>query len=196
MSVAHSIICICIYLIAAGRKENKKVTFATFTLYESNCKLLELQIWRAFARIWIRRFHNLLTTLSGGNGGRWEREVDRVREWGWWSRDGLEDIDFRHLRVRIVGMAGLVHIKALSWWLEVTVEQGVSDVERMCVGGTVWVHPGLTASLWFYDKVISRYREMGQSFPLYFIHGWPNIDEEEHGGISLSSESNRQTLSC
>lgn len=88
MSVARSIICICTYLIAAGRKENKKVTFATFTLTEikaSNWKLLELQMWRAFVRIWIRRSHNLLTTLSGGNGGRWERggqsERARMEEW-------------------------------------------------------------------------------------------------------------------
>lgn len=108
-----------------------------------------------------------------------EREADRVRERGWRSGDRLEDIDFRHLRVRITGMAGLVHIKALSRWLEVTVEQGISDVERMCVGGTVCVHPGWTASLWFHDKVISRYREMGQSFlfisSTFSMDGWPLI---------------------
>lgn len=135
--------------------------------------------------------HNSSSTLSRQKR---RRKEDRVREWGWRRGQHPRNVDFHLLRgVRWTGMAGLVQIKALSPWLEVTAEQGGSDVagEIQCEL-SVWRRLRLNASLWFSDKVISRWTLMGQSFPLS-MDGWTLIKNSK--GTSLFLESKRQTLS-
>lgn len=129
----------------------------------------------------------------------WADKREEEKRTGWEYEGGdAESIQgtliFHLLRgVRWTGMAGLVHIKALSPWLGVTAEQGGSDVagEIQCEL-SVWRRLGLNASLWFSDKVISRCTLMGQSFPLS-MDGWTLIKNSK--GTSLFLESKRRTLS-